>query len=249
VTIYLFPPRMAARFPEAVPTMEAVAEGTDTADLVAALYLLPGLRQNRGVTHADGWETSASFVARRGKWAFAARYRIPQDLPVRFKLIRMRLDDDRSRFPRTERDVYHWEFRFGSFSDRLAFLFAHELHHYRRHHLGLDPRGGEHAANRWALALVRRRGFQVEGRLLPIRRKKRTHARRWLGGLPRPDPYAAFRALSTGHGLVVKHDPGNRYTGQPVTLLRKARAGAKRVLVKTPDGEKWRWPMEWLQIR
>ena len=74
-------------------------------------------------------------------------------------------------YPYTELDRYGWQHCYNSLQDRLAFLFAHELFHFRRFHLGLHPGGGEQAANKWALSHVQSCGFSVKS--LKIKRKKR----------------------------------------------------------------------------
>jgi len=234
---------------ELLHTLETVAQGTDTEDLVVALYLLPGKHASRGTAFVHQWSTSNTFLASRGRWAFCRRFGAPDGLPERFKLIRMRLDGNRGAFPRTERDSYHWEFQYRTLSDQLALLFAHELHHYRRHHLHLHLRGGEKAANVWALHHVQGLGFCVQGKPLPVPRKRFSPRRFLFSRLPHLDPYADFRTLEPGNRLIVRRDPGARYQGQSAVLMRPARADSKRLVIQTSDGELWRWPMEWLDIQ
>lgn len=226
--------------------LERVSEGTDTRDLVASVYLLPGIHQHRGTAHVQQWVTPDHFTTKRGKWAFSDRWDVPKDLPLRFKLIRMRLDGRTRAYPMVERDRYGWEFRYASFPDHLATLFAHELHHYRRHHLNLHPREGEQSANRWALQHVQALGFHVEGRRLPVKRRKKSFLARRRSNIPKNDPYAVFRPLQAGARLSVTHDPSERYRGQTVTVLRPIRRNSKRIVVRTADGKTWRWPMAWL---
>jgi hypothetical protein len=232
---------------DAVRLLEEVAAGTDTRDLVVALYLLPGIHRSRGTAYVRQWITAGEFRTGRGCWGFTRRFSVPAELPGKFKLIRMRLDPEPGSFPRTERDGYGWVFRYRSFPDQLATLFAHEFHHYRRHHLGLHPREGEHAANRWALETVRRLGRQVEGKSSPpIRRSAKTRRlfnkiRKW------GDPYTRFRGLKTGSRLVIDHDPSGRYKGQETILVRPVRSNAKRAVIRTSDGKIWRWPMAWIK--
>lgn len=68
---------------------------------------------------------------------------------------------------------YGMKLKCRGFLDGLAFLFAHELHHYRRHHLGLHPGEGEVSADRWALDRVQQAGFAVEGQRVAVARRKR----------------------------------------------------------------------------
>ncbi len=154
-------------------TLDTIAQSTDTSNLIVALYIIPGYRQNRGTAYVRRWMTPDRFIARKGKWAFAKKWGSPSDLPGQFKLIRMRLDGRDRLFPRTERDIYGWEFRYFTFLDHLATLFAHELHHFRRYHLDLHPREGEQSANRWALQHVQNCGFQVEGKKHLVKRRRR----------------------------------------------------------------------------
>ena len=223
---------------------DRVAEETDTSDLVVSVYLLPGIHATRGAAYVRHWMTPKEFRTGRGNWGITKRFPDPGGLPERFKLIRMRIDPDPSSFPRTERDGYHWIFRYGTLDDQIAVLFAHELHHYRRYHLGLHPREGEHSSNRWALDTALRLGFSVEGR--PVRRTRKTRRllprlRRWL------DLYGHLRDLKAGSRMLITHDPGGQYAGQLSRLVRPVRLNAKRVVIQTPDGKTWRWPMAWVK--
>jgi hypothetical protein len=246
---YVFPGKKAVsdtRF--LLDTLQAVADGTDTHDLVVALYVLPGKRQSRGTAYVHHWMVPDTFLATRGNWRVTQRFGIPDGLPDRFKLIRMRIDDDSRSFPKTEQDGYHWEFRYRTFQDQLALLFAHELHHYRRHHLNLHPRGGERSANRWALHHVQALGFDVTGKSLPMAKKGFSSRTFLIRHFPHLDPYADFRSLKPGSRLRIRRDPRNQYIGQSVILVRAARLNSKRLVVQTPDGKIWRWPMAWLKV-
>jgi hypothetical protein len=183
--------------------LDSIAAGTDTQDLVVSVYLLPGIHQHRGTAHVQQWVTPDYFTTKRGKWAFSDRWDVPIDLPPRFKLIRMRLDGRTQAYPMVERDRYDWEFRYASLPDHLATLFAHELHHYRRHHLNLHPREGEQSANRWALQHVRALGFNVEGRRLPA--KRRSTEARWS---PYSGLSAGTRSASSSARPTEKHGDG-----------------------------------------
>jgi hypothetical protein len=224
--------------------LEQVALGTDTKDLVAAVYILPGPHQVRGTAYCLHWLEPKHFRTSRGKWKCTQKFVIPEALPDRYKLIRIRLDGHRASYPRTEKDLYGWTFRYPAFEDHLALLFAHELHHFRRYHLNLHRREGEHKANQWALDRVRALGFRVEAEKPdPDSGKRRPSLWKrcpWL------DPFRHFRALPAGSSLVIIHDPDGRYSGDRVTLVRPPRSNARRLVVRTPDGRDWRWPMAWL---
>lgn len=224
--------------------LRRVAEGTDTADLVVALYLLPGQSATRGAAYVRRWITPARFLPTHGRWKPVRAFGTPSDLPPQFKLIRLRLNDAPSAYPKKETDIYGWQFHYPDFQTHLAHLFAHELHHFRRHHLGLHPREGEHSANRWALDRVRTLGFSLEYlriRKRRIRTRKRPLFKR-MGG----DPFASFRELKGGNTVCIVTDPGGRYTGQTAQVIRPIRANSKRMVIRTADGKEWRWPMNWL---
>jgi hypothetical protein len=244
--LFLFPKTPSAGREAVLSILERVAEGTDTRDLVVALYRVAGRHQCRGTAYVDHWVTPEAFLADRGSWKLTKRFGVPPDLPGRFKLIRMRLDGDLRFFPRTERDGYHWEFRYDSFEDQLAVLFAHELHHFRRHHLGLHPRGGERSANRWALSRAQEAGFPASGKQLPVRKPRFSSRKFLLRHLPHLDPFAEFRPLRPGCRLLISRDPNGKYLGQAAELVRPVRSNSKRLVVRTEDGKVWRWPMAWL---
>jgi len=223
---------------------ERIAAGTDTSDLVVSVYLLPGAHATRGTAYVRHWMNPKEYRTGRGHWGITRRFPAPGRLPERFKLIRMRVDPDPSSFPRMERDGYRWIFHYRTFGDQIAMLFAHELHHFRRYHLGLHPREGEHSSNQWALDTVRRLGFSVEGR--PVRRPRKTRlflprVRRWL------DLYGHLRGLEAGTRMIITHDPDGQYDGQVTRLVRRVRMNARRVVIQTPDGKTWRWPMAWVR--
>ena len=228
--------------------LQKVAENTDTQDLVVSLYLLPGRYENRGTAYVRDWLIPNNFITKRGKWSITSQWALPSDLPQRFKLIRLRLDGNQNLFPRTEEDRYGWVFRYASFQDHLATLFAHELHHYRRFHLNLHPREGEHSANLWALQHVKELGFHIEGKKVRQKQRRKNSNKFFLGKFPKLDPFSRFRKLPSGTQLVIKHDPKGRYLGQKVTIVRPIRSNSNRMVVQTHDGIIWRWPMNWLDI-
>ena len=151
--------------------LEELALDTDTSDLVAAIYLFSG--QSVWEAHAVGEVIGPERFAReRGYWRFIVQSGTPEDLPERFYLVRIALGL-RRRYPATETDIYNWEMTFEDFRDHLAYTFAHELHHFRRDHLGLHAGEGEHSAIKWAIDRVQRAGFNVGGIRLPTRRRRK----------------------------------------------------------------------------
>lgn len=237
-------PELAFSEKEVLVHLERIAMGTTTEDLVVAVYLIPGSTRTRGTAYVSHWMTPAHFVTRRGHWRFTQYYSIPSDLPSQFKLIRLRLDPRQENYPKTELDSYLWKFHYASFWDQLAFLFAHELHHFRRYHLGLHAREGEHSANCWALRHVQNLGYRVSGvRIAPPRKKTHGLFKNTLDF----DRYEKFRTLKPGTLLCIVHDPREKYTGQWARLIRPVRKGARRAVVETRDGKQWRWPLAWLK--
>jgi hypothetical protein len=224
-----------------------VADQTDTSDLAVALYLWPGRFRTRGTAYVQRWLTPGQFLPTHGNWKAVCDFGAPADLPARFKLIRMRLDGIRSTYPKKELDIYGWEFSYPNFETHLAHLFAHELHHFRRHHLGLHSGEGEHGANQWALDHVRNLGFTLESRRIQKKRRKNPSLvdaliRRKIG-----DQFVHFRELKHGDRVKIKHDPRKKYGGQDARVLRPVRTNSKRIVIRTLDGKEWRWPMNWLE--
>ncbi|MDZ7261041.1 MAG: hypothetical protein ONB05_02835 [candidate division KSB1 bacterium] len=233
--------------PEIRQTLKRVAEGTDTTDLVVSLYLLPCNNWFGGTAYVQAWNTPRKFFNTRGKWAIIKRFGLPADLPERFKLIRLLMDGNSVPYPQYQQDSYGWKYHYETFLDHLAILFAHELHHFRRFHLGLHPGEGEQSANRWALAHVKQLGFSVDGFLVKSghRRKSRTKMR---DKFIHRDPFKDFRTLSPGSYLRVIYDPKGRYQDEIVLAVRAIRLNSRRMVVKTKDGKLWHWPMAWLEV-
>ena len=180
--IYLFAdPGISPKWQErqqGVPAvLEKIGEGTDTRELVIAVYFLNGTAI--WLAHAfTGDLTSGNFVRRRGKWAFTRKFGTPSDLLAQYSLVRMAFGTS-ARYPRTTTDRHGWKLRCESFEAHLAYVFAHELHHFRRHHLGYHSGEGEQGACRWGLERAKEAGYQVDGRRvkpLPKRRAKKVSA-------------------------------------------------------------------------
>ena len=229
-------------------TMLNIAQNTETQNLVVALYLMPCSNHNCGTAYVRKWITPTGFIAKRGKWKISQKWPCPTDLPREFKLIRIRIDNHPEHYPKDELDIYGWQFRYDTFKDHLATLFAHELHHFRRYHLGMHPREGEHTSNRWALQKVQNMGYKVSASRTKKIIKNKSIYTTWLKKLPYLDPYTSFRKLKKGDSHTVKHDPNGHYLGHKVTVLRSIRPNSKRIVIETIDGKTWRWPMNWLKL-
>jgi hypothetical protein len=228
--------------------LDKIAQDTDTRDLVTALYILRSPRGARGTAYVRNWITRDGFITKRGHWSLTQKWNVPTDLPSKFKLIRMHLDGRITSFPKKEMDVYGWELKYGGFHDRLASLFAHELHHFRRYHLDFHTREGEHSANKWALQRVRDCGYDVICTRRIKQKKKRAVRFSRFKKTPFGDPYASFHRLQPGDRLYITHDPRGRYTNESVTVIRSIRSNSKRIVIQTSDQQIWRWPMHWLKI-
>jgi hypothetical protein len=144
--------------------LEAVAQGTDTQSLVVDIYLLANCSIWRGDCRAEP----------KGR----AGHEQPADDPTRSRNAITRPDiriilGDKWLCGGEITTRYGMHLKCRGFLDGLAFLFAHELHHYRRHHLGLHPGEGEVSADRWALGRVQQAGFAIEGQRVASRRRKR----------------------------------------------------------------------------
>jgi hypothetical protein len=168
---YIFSPRelLAAHPPLTLrAVLGRVAADTPTDGLVVAVYL------HNGHSHWKGYavgaaQTHAEFGKGPRGWAFVKRYSVPDDLPESYHLIRMSFGMA-TVYPETTTDAYGWEWRCPTFLDLLAMAFAHELHHYRRHCLGMHHGEGEQSACRWALARVTDAGFRIKGRRVATQR-------------------------------------------------------------------------------
>jgi len=130
-----------------------VAADIDHRDLVVALGLTDG-HGWRATYH--GWQTTTTWTHRRdvGKR--------PAELPPRFVLVTA-LFGVETPFPYQRVDRYGWHWTFGAFPALVVLVFAHECFHA----MGGPDWRDEAAANRWALAHVRRLGFAVEGAAPP----------------------------------------------------------------------------------
>jgi len=240
----LFPDRNSI-----IHILNHVAGETDTTDLVVSVYHFQKSPGHRGTAYVQRWMHPADFATGRGKWAFTRQWPIPPDLPERFKLIRVLISGTGGNYPKSEMDIYGWLFRYQSMQDHLALLFAHELHHFRRHHLGFHPREGEHGANRWALDHVLKHGYSIEGYRRKSRRTRRFPITGILKKFPSADPFPGFRSLEPGAIVHIIHDPKGRYTGQDATVQRRIRSNSKRLVIRTNDAAVWRWPMQWLSVQ
>jgi hypothetical protein len=222
--------------------LHRVAEGTETRDLVTCVHVTSRGCGWGGQALAERWLTPA-FLA-RARWPRPRRNRafaIPDDLPSRFKLIRLHCGGQVEPYPACHTSRYRFTWRFPAFEDHLGHLFAHELHHFRRHHLGLHPREGEVAAERWAHARMRALG---SGTTLQRRPRQR---RRWARqALPRRVLEAHARLADVRPGTPLRCTEPSGRIGGIVRVERPPRRGAWRMAVKDIQGRDWLVPLGYL---
>jgi len=174
--------------------LQQVADGTDTDRLVVAIYLLEGSSISCGELASVQPVRPSAFASPRSTWAFATRFAIPDDLPESFALIRIAMGSLWRR-KRTAAD-YIGLTKFRGFDDHLAFLFAHELHHFRRYHLGLHPGEGEISASRWAIQRVTSLGYKVEVMSKRLRRPRTKLAEPRVPTTPNPLLLQRIKAMA-----------------------------------------------------
>ncbi len=218
---------------------------TVTKGLIVAVYFTASRKWTGGVAYTRDWLNQKRFMSHRGRWKFTNRFAIPNDLPEAYKLIRLHFGSKNASYPLEQIDQYGWQLKYHSFQDHVAFLFAHELHHFRRYHLNLHPREGENSANKWALARTEELGFHVQGAKV-VHANKKSKFSKLLATRVLIDPYKKYRSLVSGDKLIIRYDPKGRYQGKIVKVVRPLRKNSRRVVVETEDGKLWRWPMEWI---
>jgi len=227
--------------------IQRIAHETNTTDLVIVNYFCRKAAWSGGVASARDFLAPEQFISFRGRWKFTRDFGIPDSLPPSFKLIRLQFGLQSVRYPLCQIDRYGWKLTYPSFLDHYAFLFAHELHHFRRYHLNLHHREGENSANKWALEQIRQPGYHVEGLKLARPKKKKKFALHVDYHLFF-DPYKKYRSLNPGDKLLIKYDPRGQYERQIASVVRPIRKNSRRIVIDTGDGKQWRWPLEWVAL-
>ncbi|MBN1999627.1 hypothetical protein JW935_18885 [candidate division KSB1 bacterium] len=265
--LYIFGSNSPKRIKQITTTVHRIAEGTDTNELVVSVYFNHINTWNGGFTLAQQWVTSKFFHPKRGRWRRFAQHPVPENIPSKFKLVRLLLIDNDKVYPLIQKDIYNWTHKYETFQDHLAYLFAHELHHFRRYHLDLHPGEGEQSANKWALKRTISLGFRVESVQHRIRHRKKKKSGVPFAKLYNPsdckygqiflnrEKYTREKLLlverlrekSIGTLVQIIHDPRKIYTGQFATIEKILRRNSFRIVIKTPDKKLWRWPMVWLK--
>ena len=179
--IYIFPSKnVGARRglgeAQIVEILKGIGETSNTDDLVVAIYFIANSCKWRGFAYKK-WLTSVDFHRyTKRNWAVVRSYDAPKDLPERFKLIRMAFGIS-ARYPKRVIDRYGWGCECHSFKDHLAIVFAHELHHYRRYHLGLHPGEGEQSACKWGFKRASECGFTIRAERVPRPKRRKRKAK------------------------------------------------------------------------
>ena len=220
--VYVFGKSISPQARETVlGVLRRIARHTPTDDLVVAVYLREG---NDWHAHASVDSMARSGFGRaRGKWAFVRDFDIPADLPPRYRIIRIALGTG-IRYPGATADRYGWRLRCQRLDDHLAYVFAHELHHFRRHHLGMHPGEGEQSACKWALARALEEGFHIEGRRETPKGGKRRPVR--LRG--KRDAALLRRVKDAAAGLCLEHlEELVRWASRRATAAGKRRRWGK----------------------
>jgi len=140
--------------------IQRVSRGTDTADLLIIVYFLTSTNNWRG-EYCRNWCNSKDVIKEKGVWKFTNNFKPPDKLPEQFKLIRLVFGTRYVRWPRRT-ECEHMKLRFKNVEAQIAYLFGHELHHFRCRHLGLHPGAGEIAATRWGFDRARKLGYEIQ---------------------------------------------------------------------------------------
>jgi hypothetical protein len=223
-----------------------IAEGMDTTDLVVSVFLTARGRDWGGQALAGRWSTPAGFFSPRWPRRRRPSFARPDDLPARYKQIRIHCGGDVPAYPCTHTSRYLFTWRFPTFADHMAHLFAHELHHYRRYHLGLHPGEGEASAERWAYRHLKGLGFRTE---LAGRRRRRARWQRRALPPAVTAAHARLGAVTKGTPLVCATAAGRLIrAGETVRVERPPRRGAWRMAVRAADGRCYLVPLIFLRF-
>ncbi len=230
-------------------TVRRIARGTDTRRLLVVVQLNPDTSGWSGAFYSKDISRHA-LHRMRGPWKSAHSGGIPPGLPDKFALIEVSMGCNGISYPRVEYNQNGFRIWLRSFHAHLAYIFAHELHHYRRYKLGLHGREGEKSADKWAVGRACEMGYAVS--LKPCR--KHDSSRRKRRTVPsRPvkmseDYWNRIRNLKRWSLVrLMKSDNRKVPAGTILRFLRPLRA-SYRVLVLDHMGFERLVPTEWLRI-
>jgi hypothetical protein len=217
--------------------LENISQHTETRDLVVSVYFISEGENWGGHANVRKWETSDSFFLPRWPPNRTGRFALPENLPQRFKLIRISFGGEIPPYPNQFKDKYRFKWRFETFDDHMAFVFAHELHHFRRYHLGLHSGEGEISTEKWAFEHVTALGYKVTlvGREKIVREVREAYKRLHLAR-----PGMKLRFVHPSHREIKM--------GEIMRVLRPLSKNAHRIAVETANGRRLLVPIEWMEL-
>ena len=229
--------------------LRRTAETTDTTGLLV-LTAVSSQNAGWGGSFCTQEVTPKRLGRMKGVWRDAHASGIPPGLPDSFRLIEMRIGVRAAKYPRVEYNRNGFKLWFSDFSCHLAYLFAHELHHFRRYSLGMHPREGEKSADRWAVARTEELGYSIEMTPFKRRKSRRGRARRRPAApiAMSQEDWDRIKALPSGSSVcLTKSDSRKLPAGSMVEFIRPMRA-SYRALVRDLRGDERLVPIEWLRI-
>ena len=227
-----------------------IANGTSTRGLVVTVHLA-----------ADGSGWNGGFYAKdiprkllldmRGPWRTAHASGIPPGLPEKFPMIEIYMGAKGARYPSVDYNLNGFRMWCRSFHAHLGYIFAHELHHYRRYKLGLHRGEGEKSADKWAAGRVCEVGYHMTMKPYRLHLNGKKPPRRKK--VPRRTKMSAAywkRIVSLKRWSVVRLAKSDNRRVPPGTLLRFLRPmrNSYRALVLDHRGDERVVPIEWLRI-
>jgi hypothetical protein len=229
--------------------LRRVAEATDTTGLIV-ITEVSSRNAGWGGSFCMREVTPERLARMKGVWREAHSSGVPPGLPSSFRLIEMRIGSRGEKYPRIEYNRNGFKLWFKDFSAHLAYLFAHELHHYRRYCLDMHPREGEKSADRWAAARANETGYSMNLVAVKIRRRtKRRSRRRPAGPIAMSETdWNEIKNLPSGSPVCVTRTDNRKLpVGTMVQFIRPMRA-SYRALVRDPAGDERLVPIEWLRV-
>jgi len=236
--------------PKIITLLKKVAEGSDSRRLVVIVSLRAGWHGWNGGYYPP-WFTPKKMQQLRGPWSKAYPKGIPPRLPDRFQLVEITLGTDRISYPCTEYNQNGFRLVFKTFNAHLAYIFAHELHHFRRYRHGLHGIEGEKGADRWAAGRAMELGYSVSiaPHRLGMHRKKK---KRYKKASKRQKMSARYRQrirkLRRWSLLKVTESDNRKLPAGTIVRFIRPLRGSYRILVLDPNGDERLVPIEWLRV-
>lgn len=221
-------------------TIRRIAEGTDTSGLVVLVHLSRRTARWGGVFYSSDVSLEA-LRKLRGPWREVHGDGVPPGLPSSFPLIEVSIGAKRASYPLADDNRNGFRIECASFHDHLAYIFAHELHHYRRYKLGMHHREGEKSADKWAVVRARTAGYFVNIQKSPVSR------RAGMKGPP-SEHWRRVRALKEGSLLLLAKSDNRRLPAGSRLQFIRAMRGSYRVLCRDTRGDERVVPIDWVRI-